>query len=72
MMKTKKNSIEKLKRMKLGVNTPQNRKYTAKQEEKNVRLSDINNKGESSVKAERKFNAASKDGTKLLMPNDEN
>ena len=37
-----------------------------------MRLSDINNNGESLVKAERKYNAASKDGTKLSMPNDEN
>ena len=44
----------------------------SKRKEKKMRLSDINNKGESSEKAERKYSAASQDGTKLSMPNDEN
>ena len=55
-----------------GTNIKWNSAKCFKKEGKNVRLSDINNKGESSVQAERKYSAASQDGTKLSMPNDEN
>ena len=55
-----------------GTNIKWNSAKCLKKEGKNVRLSDINNKGESSVQAERKYSAASQDGTKLSMPNDEN
>lgn len=44
----------------------------SKRKGKNVRLSDINNQGENSVQTERKYSAASQDGEKLSMPNDEN
>lgn len=55
-----------------GTNIKWNSAKCFKKEGKNVRISDINNKGESSVQAERKYSAASQDGTKLSMPNDEN
>lgn len=44
----------------------------SKRKGQNVRLSDINNQGENSVQTERKYSAASQDGAKLSMPNDEN
>lgn len=55
-----------------GINIKWNSVKCFKKEGKNVRLFDINNKGESSVKVERKYNVVLKDGIKLLMLNDEN